>query len=107
MSLALVGVSALIAASPLAFDALRWAGAAYLIWIGVPLFARAWRDRNAALASGPTPSPRRVYWQGLTTNLLNPKVAIAAAGFVFVGLALRLMLVKRKMGPYRPPAARY
>jgi len=37
LSLALVGVSALIAASPLAFDVLRWAGAAYLIWIGVPL----------------------------------------------------------------------
>ncbi len=44
LSLALVGVSALIAASPLAFDVLRWAGAAYLIWIGVPLVVRAWAD---------------------------------------------------------------
>src|SRR5207249_2775057 len=58
LSLALVGVSALIAASPLAFDVLRWASAAYLIWIGVPLFARAWRDRNAALAAGTRRSSR-------------------------------------------------
>lgn len=41
ISLAVVGVSALITASPPAFDALRWAGAAYLIWIGVPLLVRA------------------------------------------------------------------
>ncbi|MGH7305902.1 MAG: LysE family translocator [Candidatus Rokuibacteriota bacterium] len=157
LSLALVGVSALIAASPLAFDLLRWAGAAYLIWIGAPLVWRAWRDPSAPVAAGPTPSATRVYWQGLTTNLLNPKVAIfyvaflpqfvapelgraplqllllglthwlmglpylcavalasgstaarlrgspgfrraldAAAGFVFVGLAIRLVLVRRK-----------
>ncbi len=157
LTLALAGVSALIAASPLAFEVLRWAGAAYLIRIGVPLAVRAWRDRNVALVSEPMPTATRVYWQGLTTNLLNPKVAIfyvaflpqfvspelghaplqllllglshwlmglpylcavalasgsaaawlrssrgirraldAAAGIVFVGLALRLMLLRRK-----------
>jgi len=157
LALALVGVSALITASPLAFDILRWAGVAYLIWIGVPLVVRAWRAREAPAASGPTPPAARVYWQGLTTNLMNPKVAIfyvaflpqfvaperggaplqllvlglthwlmglpylcavalasgstaawlrrspgmrraldALSGLVFVGLALRLMLVKRK-----------
>jgi len=53
IALAVVGVSALIAASPLAFDVLRWAGAAYLIWIGVPLLVRAWRERRAAPASAP------------------------------------------------------
>ena len=46
LPLALVGVSALIAASPLAFDMLRWAGVAYLTGIGVPLAVRAWRDRR-------------------------------------------------------------
>jgi threonine/homoserine/homoserine lactone efflux protein len=51
LSLALGGVSALIAASPLAFDVVRWAGAAYLIWIGAPLIVRAWRDRHAPPAS--------------------------------------------------------
>jgi threonine/homoserine/homoserine lactone efflux protein len=81
LSLALIGVSALLAASPLAFDLLRWAGAAYLIWIGIPLVVRAWRNRQAPVAAGPMPSATRVYWQGLTTNLLNPKVAIFYVAF--------------------------
>ena len=82
LTLALVGVSALIAASPLAFDALRWAGAAYLIWIGAPLVVRAWRDRHVAVASEPAPPSTRLYWQGLTTNILNPKVAIFYVAFL-------------------------
>jgi len=82
LSLALVGVSALIAASPLAFDALRWAGAAYLLWIGAPLVVRAWRDRHVPVASEPTPASTRLYWQGLTTNILNPKVAIFYVAFL-------------------------
>jgi threonine/homoserine/homoserine lactone efflux protein len=82
LSLALVGVSALIAASPVAFEALRWAGAAYLIWIGAPMIVRAWRARNAPRAPQATPAPTRLYWQGLTANLLNPKVAIFYVAFL-------------------------
>jgi threonine/homoserine/homoserine lactone efflux protein len=77
-----VGVSALIAASPLAFDVLRWAGVAYLVWIGGPLLTRAWRDRNTEPAPASAPSPTRLYWQGLTTNLLNPKVAVFYVAFL-------------------------
>lgn len=82
LALAVVGVSALIAASPLAFDALRWAGAVYLVWIGVPLIVRAWRARTDAPVAAPTPLSTRVYWQGLTTDLLNPKVAIFYVAFL-------------------------
>ena len=82
LSLALVGVSALIAASPLAFDVLRLAGAGYLIWIGVPLVARAWRERHVPPVLAPAQPPTRVFWQGLTTNLLNPKVAIFYVAFL-------------------------
>jgi threonine/homoserine/homoserine lactone efflux protein len=64
LGLAVAGVSALIAASPLAFDLLRWAGAAYLVWVGVPLLARVWRE-----PADPT-------------NLLNPKVAIVYVAFL-------------------------
>ena len=78
IALAVVGVSALIAASPLAFDVHRWAGAAYLIWIGVPLLVRAWRERRAA----PAPISARVYWQGLATNVLNPKVVVFYVAFL-------------------------
>jgi len=62
LSLALVGASALIAASPVAFDALRWAGAAYLIWIGAPLVIRVWRGRCAPVASEPALLSTRLYW---------------------------------------------
>jgi threonine/homoserine/homoserine lactone efflux protein len=81
LGLAVAGVSALIAASPLAFDLLRLAGAAYLVWVGVPLLVRAWRARADALTPTP-PISSRVYWQGLTTNLLNPKVAIFYVAFL-------------------------
>ena len=81
LGLAVAGVSALIAASPLAFDLLRLAGAAYLVWVGVPLLVRAWREPADALTPTP-PISARVYWQGLTTNLLNPKVAIFYVAFL-------------------------
>jgi threonine/homoserine/homoserine lactone efflux protein len=81
LGLAVAGVSALIAASPLAFDLLRWAGAAYLVWVGVPLLARAWREPADPLPATP-PIAARIYWQGLTTNLSNPKVAIFNVAFL-------------------------
>jgi threonine/homoserine/homoserine lactone efflux protein len=78
---AALGLAALLAASPRAFDAIRWAGAAYLLWL-------AWGMLRAAVAPPAEPpaggaaatttaaSARRVFLQGLTTNLLNPKVAL-------------------------------
>ena len=82
LALVVAGVSALIAASPLAFDVLRWAGAAYLVWIGVPLLVRAWRARPDAPAPASPSISARVYWQGLTTNVLNPKVAVFYVAFL-------------------------
>lgn len=79
---AVVGVSVLVAASPLAFDALRWVGAGYLIWIGVPLLLRAWREPSAPAESATAPVSTRVYWQGAATNVLNPKVAVFYVAFL-------------------------
>lgn len=84
-ALGAVGVSALLAASRVAYDVLRIAGAAYLVWLGARLVWAA--VRGTAEAAG-TPDgdggearpagPRRAFlagWrQGFTTNLLNPKV---------------------------------
>ncbi len=82
ITFAIIGVSALIAASPVAFDILRLAGAAYLLWIGVPLLVRAWRNENPAPLNTPTPNATRVYWQGAATNVLNPKVAVFYVAFL-------------------------
>jgi threonine/homoserine/homoserine lactone efflux protein len=75
---AAVGVSALLTASQLAFDVLRYAGAAYLVWFGARLLLRAVRPRpQDALPEAP---PARTAWRaarlGLLTNLLNPKVGV-------------------------------
>jgi threonine/homoserine/homoserine lactone efflux protein len=76
IALAALGVSALIAASPLAFGALKWLGAAYLVWAGVALLRRRAAD---APSSAPLPERARVrgvFWQGALINALNPKVAL-------------------------------
>ena len=74
---AALGLAALLATSAWAFVAIKWAGAAYLLWL-------AWGMLRAARtpAGKPLPLPMdatsalRIYRQGLTTNLLNPKVAL-------------------------------
>jgi len=70
---AIVGVSAIIKASAIAFTAIKIAGAIYLIYIGIKIFksgaAKANKD-NKLLA------PKTVFIQSVTANILNPKVAI-------------------------------
>lgn len=70
-----LGLTAMMAALPLAFDIIRWAGAAYLAWL-------AW---NALRPGGHSPfqvrdlppdSATRLFTMGLVTNLLNPKAAM-------------------------------
>lgn len=84
--LAALGVSALIAASPVLFDTLRYAGAAYLAWIGgraLWAVANARRRGAAAPPEAPPPAPmRRVLVNALLTNLLNPKVILFYLAFV-------------------------
>jgi threonine/homoserine/homoserine lactone efflux protein len=68
------GLSALLAAVPVAYDAVRYAGAAYLAWLAWT----TWRDAKplpGGVAAPPAP-PGTLYRAGLTTSLLNPKVAL-------------------------------
>jgi len=83
---AALGVSALLATSAWAFTLLKWAGAAYLLWLGVRLLlARPSAPpadlRALALAQPATPL-RQVFMGGFWTNVLNPKVAIFFLAFV-------------------------
>ena len=80
-----LGVTAILTASRLAFDALRIAGAIYLCWLGARALwlARRHRTVRAAMvdepaspkAAGPT-GAWAAFRTGLTTNLLNPKVGV-------------------------------
>lgn len=71
---AAVGISALIAASDIAFDILRMAGAAYLIWIGIKSFREG--GTHIHILKVETLSLRSLFFRGLITNILNPKVAL-------------------------------
>jgi|SRR5829696_8152536 len=73
---AAAGVAAVIASSALAFDALRYIGAAYLIYLGI----RAWRTRDLPPAIGVVSG--RAYRQAIVVQLLNPKVALFFLAFL-------------------------
>lgn len=78
---AAVGLSALLAASAMAFTILKWIGAAYLVYVGVSLMiARpAIQRRTSALR---VVNLRTVFLQGFLTNVLNPKVALFFLAFL-------------------------
>ncbi len=71
MTLSMLGVGALLAASAGLFTALKWAGAAYLIWLGIKLF-RAGGTLNAEPRTDPASSVKMVGHAWLVTAL-NPK----------------------------------
>ncbi|MET0239247.1 MAG: LysE family translocator [Sphingobium sp.] len=74
-----LGLGALLKASPRLFDLLRYAGAAYLIWLGI----KAWRapvaDGGGEYGAGPKRSAGALYATGLLTGLSNPKLIVFAA----------------------------
>jgi threonine/homoserine/homoserine lactone efflux protein len=78
----IVGLTAILAASSVAFTALKWLGACYLIWIGF----RALASKVASLKNegdAPEVLPRKaIFWQGFWSDVLNPKVAIFFLAFL-------------------------
>lgn len=82
---AALGLSALLATSAMAFSVVKWVGAAYIVYVGIGLL----RSRRAQPAEAASPAPalpalpyRKIYLQGMLTNVLNPKVALFFLAFV-------------------------
>jgi threonine/homoserine/homoserine lactone efflux protein len=71
----LVGLTALLQASELAYDIVRWLGAGYLIYLGAKAL---WKSRRPVELDEPAPVPsvRAAVRVGLLTNLLNPKPGV-------------------------------
>ena len=83
--LAAFGLATVLALHPQAFAAIRWAGAAYLAWLGLGLLRQAWRGAAASALAPPSPAPGAGWADfrtGLLTNLLNPKVALFMLAFL-------------------------
>ena len=74
---AALGIAALLRASAPAFTLLKFAGAAYLVWLGLRALTDAWRGAPGGSAGQASPRRRASpFRQGLLSNLLNPKIAL-------------------------------
>ena len=73
---AALGLAALLAASALAFTAIKWIGAAYLLWLAWGMLRASVRSAEPSLAASPPVPATQVFAQGFLTNVLNPKVAL-------------------------------
>ena len=79
------GLAALMAVSAWAFSLVKWAGAAYLVWLGIGMLREALRrgDSAAAAVAPAAAAPlAAVFRQGILTNVLNPKVALFFLAFL-------------------------
>jgi threonine/homoserine/homoserine lactone efflux protein len=77
---AALGLSAVLVQLPFAYDGLRYAGALYLVWLGVRALGSD--ARGLELHAMDRTSLRRVFQQGVLTNVLNPKVALFFLAFL-------------------------
>ena len=77
---AVLGLSAIVATSAQAFTVVKLAGAVYLVYLGVRTLRESGRPED--VASGGNRRLRRVFWDGVAVNVLNPKTAIFFLAFV-------------------------
>jgi threonine/homoserine/homoserine lactone efflux protein len=77
---ATLGLSAILLSSALAFDVVKYLGAAYLIYLGVRKLLVS--EEGAVDEVVRKESLSRIYWQGLAVNLLNPKTALFFFAFL-------------------------
>jgi threonine/homoserine/homoserine lactone efflux protein len=76
---AAAGVSVVLARSALAFSAVKYAGAAYLCFLGVRMILEARKNDEPIVL---TATARNPLWQGITTEVLNPKTALFFLSFI-------------------------
>jgi threonine/homoserine/homoserine lactone efflux protein len=82
---AALGVSIILARSALAFSTVKYVGAAYLCFLGIRMILDARRSEELgtnAVASEPNSAARNPFWQGVATEVLNPKTALFFLSFI-------------------------
>jgi threonine/homoserine/homoserine lactone efflux protein len=77
---AALGLTLIVQSSAFAFLLVKFAGATYLLYLGI----KAWRDKSTFSLPSPTSvtNPRALFWQGMLSNVLNPKIAIFFLAFL-------------------------
>ena len=79
---AATGLSIVLATSAAAFAVVKYAGAAYLIYLGVRMIISARRDSDGEIQITSSRAPKNSFWQGIATEVLNPKTAIFFLAFI-------------------------
>lgn len=97
MSLSLAGAGAILAASALAFTVLKWAGAGYLVGLGLAAIWRSGRALDAAAPQVAAIRPATAFWSNVAVGSLNPKTIV-----FFVAFAPQFISAR---GDYLPQAA--
>jgi len=72
-----LGLGALIAQYPWLFDAIRWVGVGYLLWLAWGAFTG-----SGLAVDGAVIRPGRAFWQALVVSLINPKVILFVLAFI-------------------------
>jgi threonine/homoserine/homoserine lactone efflux protein len=76
LTAAILGLSAVIATSVVAFTAVKWLGAGYLIYLGISTLASKTGPISLDMQKVTGPSARTILWQAFLSDVLNPKVAM-------------------------------
>lgn len=97
MTASLIGLGALIATSALAFSIVKWAGAAYLIYLGINMFRNAPQEGAGLVKTDAQATPNQVFWHSALVTALNPK----SIGF-FIAFVPQFITVE---AAYAPQAA--
>ena len=96
MTASLVGLGALVAASATLFAALKWIGAAYLVWLGIRLLRSAPSSGLTTISAGRDVNARAVFGHATAVTALNPK-----------SIAFFIAFVPQFLRPEAPLAAQF
>jgi threonine/homoserine/homoserine lactone efflux protein len=80
--IAAFGLAAILLSIPIAFEVIRYAGAVYLIFLGIRMLLSRRLDSTESSPSTGDANLRMIFRQGVTTNVLNPKVALFFLAFL-------------------------
>lgn len=81
-ALAVIGVSAIVAASPMAFSILKWIGGAYLIWLGFQALRSTGASELGTRNGSDKSSVAKLFLKGMFANAINPKVVLFFLSFL-------------------------
>jgi threonine/homoserine/homoserine lactone efflux protein len=79
---AATGLSIVLATSATAFAVVKYAGAGYLVYLGIRMIISARNDQDTDIPIASGQAPRNPFWQGIATEALNPKTAIFFLAFI-------------------------